>query len=114
MHGLDVFGMVISPSSSHPFRVPVVRYDVATVDKFLVTNGALSFLLDDFSIQQLPHLGWRTEFTIHPGVVWIIDAPNTKLKSAFLLACLLATAAEQGTVNRAVFIPTEFHGNAPV
>jgi len=34
----------------------VVRYDVATVDKFLVTDSALSFLLDDFSIQQLPHV----------------------------------------------------------
>jgi len=94
MHGLDVFRMVISPGSAHPFRVPVVRYDVATVGKFIVTNGALSFLLDDSSIQKLPHLGWRTEFTIPPGVVWIIDAPNTKLKSAFL-ARLLATAAEE-------------------
>jgi hypothetical protein len=46
-------------------------------------------------------------------VVRIFDALNTKLKSAFLPR-LLATAAEQRSVDRAVFIPTEFHGNAPV
>ena len=56
MHGLDIFRMVISPSSSHSFRVSVVRYDVAAVGKFLVADGALPFLLDDLSVQQLPHL----------------------------------------------------------
>jgi hypothetical protein len=50
MHGLDVFRMVIAPSSSHSFRVPVVGYDVATVGKFLVTEGALPVLLDDLSV----------------------------------------------------------------
>jgi len=79
---------------SVPYADVGIRHNVATVGKFIVTNGALSFLLDDSSIQKLPHLGWRTEFTIPPGVVWIIDAPNTKLKSAFL-ARLLATAAEE-------------------
>jgi hypothetical protein len=56
MHGLDVFRMVISPGSSHAFRVSVVRYNVAAVGKFVVANGALSGLLEDLSIQQLPHL----------------------------------------------------------
>ena len=93
MHGLDVFRMVIAPSSSHSFRVSVVRYDVATVGKFMVANGALSCLLHDFSVQQLPHLCRRAEFAISPRVVRIFDALNTKLKSAFFPR-LLATAAE--------------------
>jgi hypothetical protein len=113
MHGLDVFRMVISPASSHTFRVSMVRYDVAAVGKFIVANGALSSLLHDFSVQQLSHLGWRPQFAISPGMVWIFDALNTKLKSAFFPS-LLATAAEQRTMDWAVFIPTEFHGNAPV
>jgi hypothetical protein len=50
-------------------------------------------LLDDFSVQQLPHLCWRTEFPISPWVVWIFDSLNAKLKSAFFPR-LLATAAE--------------------
>ncbi len=94
MHGLDVFRMVISPGSPHSFRVSVVRYDVAAVGKFLVANGAFPGLLDDLSVQQLPHLGRRTKFAISPGVVRIFDALNTKLKSAFFPR-LLATAAEE-------------------
>jgi len=46
-------------------------------------------------------------------VVGIFDALNTKLKRA-VFPRLLATAAEQRTMDWAVFIPTEFHGNAPV
>ncbi len=113
MHGLDVFRMVISPGSSHSFGVSVIRYDVATVGKFLVTDRAPPFLHDDFSIQQLPHFGWRPKFPVSPRVVRIFDALNTKLKSAFLPR-LLATAAEERSMDRTVFIPTEFHMNAPV
>ena len=94
MHGLDVFRMVISPGSSHTFRVSMVRNDFAAVVKFMVANGTFPSLLDDLSVQQLPHLGWRTEFAISPGVMRIFDALNTKLKSAFFPS-LLATAAEE-------------------
>ena len=44
MYGLDIFRVVISPSSTHTSRVPVVRYDVVTVGKFFVTEGALPLL----------------------------------------------------------------------
>ena len=49
MHGFDVFWMVISPGSSHSFRVSVVWDDIAAVGKFMVANGTLPVLLDDFS-----------------------------------------------------------------
>jgi hypothetical protein len=113
MRGLDVFRMVISPASSDTFRVSMVRNDFAAVAKFVVANGAFPSLLDDLSVQQFPHLSWRTEFTIPPRVVRIFDSLNTKLKSAFFPR-LLATAAEERSVNWTVFIPTEFHGYAPV
>jgi len=45
-------------------------------------------------------------------MVWIFDALNTKLKSAFFPG-LLAPAAEQRAVDRTIFVPTEFHGNTP-
>ena len=38
------------------FLLSVVRYDVAAVGKFIVANSALPILLDDLSVQQLPHL----------------------------------------------------------
>jgi hypothetical protein len=46
-------------------------------------------------------------------MVRVFDALNTELKSAFFPR-LIATAAEQRTMDRAIFIPTEFHGYAPV
>jgi hypothetical protein len=46
-------------------------------------------------------------------MVRIIDAQNTKLKPAFFPR-LLATAAEARSMDRTIFIPTEFHLNAPV
>ena len=98
---------------SVPYAEIGIRHNVATVDKFLVTDGALSFLLDDFSIQQFPHLGRRTDLAIPPRVMRIFNALNTKLKPA-LFPRQLATTAEQRAVDRTVFIPTELHGNAPV
>jgi hypothetical protein len=94
MHGLDIVRMVVSAGASHSFRLPVVRDDVAIVGKFPVADGALPFLLGDFSIQQFAHLGWRTKFTISPRVVLVVDALNTKLKPAFFPS-LLATTAEE-------------------
>ena len=54
-----------------------------------------------------------TELPISPGMMRIFDTLNTKPQSAFL-PNLLATAAGERSVDRTVFIPTEFHGNAPV
>jgi hypothetical protein len=113
MHGLDVFRMVISAGPAHSLRVSVVRHNFAAVGKFMVANGTLPVLLDDLPVQQLPHLCRWPEFAESPGVVRIFDAPNTQLKSV-LFSRLLATAAEQRAVDRTIFIPTEFHGNAPV
>jgi len=92
-----------------PYADIGIRHDVATVGKFMVANSALPLLLGDLSVEQLPHLGWRPEFAKSPRMVRVFDALNAKLKSA-AFPRLLATAAEQRTVNRAVFIPTEFHG----
>jgi hypothetical protein len=72
----------------------VVRHNFDAVVKFMVSNGAFSCLLHDFSVQQLPHLCRRAEFAISPRVMRIFDALNTKLKSAFSPR-LLATAAEE-------------------
>jgi hypothetical protein len=110
MNGLDILGVVISPSPSHAFGLDMVGHNLAVIDKRLVTDCASSALVSDLPIQQLPHLCRRSEFPISPLVVWVFDVLNTKLKSAFFSG-LLAPAAEQRSVERAVFIPTESHGN---
>ena len=75
---LNVFRMVVSPRASHSFRVPVVRYDVAAVGKFLVTDCAFSVLLHDFAIKQLPHLSRRPQFPVSSGMMRIFDALNAE------------------------------------
>jgi hypothetical protein len=54
---LNVVWMVISPRSAHPFWIPMVGHDVATVGELFMADRALSVLLDDFPVQQLAHLG---------------------------------------------------------
>jgi len=68
MHCLDVIGMVIPPSPSHPFGLDMVGHDLAVIRKGYAADCAFPVLLDDFSIQQLPHLGCRPEFAISPRV----------------------------------------------
>ena len=53
---LNIVGMVVSPSPSHPFGIDVVWHDVAVVREFLVADGAFPALLDNLAIQQFSHL----------------------------------------------------------
>jgi hypothetical protein len=78
----------------------------------LVADCTFAVLFGDLSVQQLPHFGWRSKFSISPGVMCIFDALDTKAHAAFLLS-VLTTATEQRVVNRAVFILSEFHGISP-
>jgi hypothetical protein len=55
MHSLDVFGMVVSPTSSHARRARVVRYDVVVIVELFLADGAFSVLRDNFAVEQFPH-----------------------------------------------------------
>lgn len=57
MRCLDIVWMVVSPRSSHPLRILVVRNDVIVVGELFVTDGARASLLSDLPVQQLAHLG---------------------------------------------------------
>ena len=113
MHGLDIVRMVVSAGASHAFGLDVVGHDLGKLREGFAADCTFPVLLNDLPVQQLPHLGGRPEFPISPRMVWIFDALNAQLKSA-LFAGLLTTAAEQRSVDRAIFIPTEFHEYAPV
>src|SRR5664280_2937705 len=94
MDSLDVLWMIVSPSPSHPFGLDVVGHNLVVIREGHAADCTRAVLLDNLSVQQLPHLGWRPKFPVSPRVVRIFDALNTKLKSAFLPR-LLATAAEE-------------------
>ena len=113
MRRLDIVRMVISSCPSHAFGPFVVWHDVVVVGELFVADCTFPILLDDFLVQQLPHLCGRPALSISPRVVRILDTLDTKPQSAFL-PNLLATAAEERSVDRTGFIPTEFHGSAPV
>ena len=49
--------MIISPRSSHPFRVPVVWHDIVVICEVFVADGADPALLDNLSVQKFPHFG---------------------------------------------------------
>ena len=110
---LDIVQMVISSCPSHAFGPFVVWHDVVVIGENFVADCTFSILLYDFSVQELPHFCGRPELSISPGVVRIFDTLNTKPQSVFL-PNLLATAAGERSVDRTIFIPTEFHRNAPV
>ena len=56
MDRLDVVRVVVSPGSSHPFGLDVVGHNLVVIREGCVADCAFPVLLDDFSVQQLPHL----------------------------------------------------------
>ncbi len=86
----------------------VVGHNVVVIRKFLVTDGALPVLLDNFAVQQLPHFCRRAEFAKSSGVVRIVNALNTKAPGRFYSALFMATA-EARAVDRTVLVSAEFH-----
>jgi hypothetical protein len=57
MRCLDIVRVIITPRSSHPFRIFVVRDHVVVIREVFVADGAYPALLDNLSVQKFPHLG---------------------------------------------------------
>jgi hypothetical protein len=95
-----------------PYADIGIRYNVVAVGEFLVANGTLPTLLNNFAIQQFPHFRWRPEFAISSWVMRILDSLNTQSYSTFLPS-LLPTAAEEGPMDRTILVATEPHGIPP-
>src|SRR5271154_7141857 len=105
---LDIIWMVVPPRSSHSFRVLVVRDDVVIVREVFVADGAYPALLDNLSVQKLPHFGAGPEFPISPRMMRIINASNPRLQSA-RIGRLFTAAAGNRFVDWAVLIATKPH-----
>ena len=60
MRCLDVVRVIISPSSAHSFRIPVVWNHIVIVCELFVTDGAFPVLLDDLPVEKFPHFGRRS------------------------------------------------------
>jgi hypothetical protein len=113
VHSLDIVGMIVSPRPSHASWIDVVGHDVAVIRERHLTNRTLPVLFDNFAVEQLPHLCFRTEFAISPGVMRVLDPLDPKTSHAASLLDRLATATIQGSVDGAEFLATEFHELSP-
>jgi len=56
-----------------PYADIGIGHDVAIVRERHLTDGALPVLFDNLAVEQLPHLSFRAEFAISPGVVRVFD-----------------------------------------
>ena len=80
MHGLDVVRVIVPPRSSHSSRMDVIGHDVVVVGEGFVADGALSVLLDDLPVEQLPHLRVGTELAVPSRMMGIVDPLHAQLR----------------------------------
>ena len=101
--------MIISPRSSHAFGMDVIGHDVVIVREGIQADAALSVLLDDLPIEQLPHLRVGTELAVSPRVMWIVDPLHAKLLQPSRFRNGFPATAGKGTMDWAILIAAEFH-----
>jgi hypothetical protein len=110
---LDIVGMIVSPRPSHSSRINVIGHDVAVIRERHLTNRTLPVLFHNFAVEQLPHLCFRAQFAISPGVMRVFDPLHSRMSDAASLLDRLATTAIQGSVDGTKFLATEFHELSP-
>ena len=102
--------MIISPRSTHSFRVLVVRYDIVVIGKLFVADRADPTLLEDLAVHQFPHFGWRPEFPVSARMMRIVDSLNSEPYKP-RLGNVFPPAARTGMMDRAILIAAEPHGD---
>ena len=78
MRCLDIVRMVISSRPSHAFGPFAIWHDVVVIRELFAADCTFPILLDDFPVQEHPHLCWRPELSISPRVVRILDALDSQ------------------------------------
>jgi hypothetical protein len=111
----DIVRVVVSPRSSHSFRILVVRNGIVVVGELFVADGANTALLSDLAVQQLSHLGRRSKFPVSTRVVRILDPLYARPEESGLVffSYCFSTAAEQRSVYWTIFIATQPHNTTP-
>lgn len=108
MYGSNVFRMIVPPGSTHSFRISVVWCDIVVVGELFVADRAYPALLQDLAVEQLPHLGRGSQFSISPRMVWIIDSLNSQSHHLWFRK-KFSTTARTRSVDGTQFVISEFH-----
>jgi hypothetical protein len=91
----------------------VIGYNIAVTRERHLTDRALPALFDNFAVEQLPHLCFRAEFAVSPGVMRVFNPLDAEVSDAASLLERLAATAIEGSVDGAEFLATEFHELSP-
>jgi hypothetical protein len=91
----------------------MIGHDVAIVGERYLANGALSILLNDFSIEQLPHFRFGAKLAVSSRMVRVFDTLHSEPSDSPSLRNRLAATARERSMNGTVLIATEFHGFPP-
>lgn len=78
MRGLDIVWMIVPTGTPHPFGFSMFRHDLRVVIEWFMADGTLAVLLGDFLVQQNPHGGAATTFSIASWMVGICYSPNSR------------------------------------
>jgi transcriptional regulator with XRE-family HTH domain len=108
----NIVRVVISPSTTHPFRFVVIGDDIVVIGELFVADCALLVLLDDLAIQQFSHFGGWAQFAIASRVMWILNPLYSEMyKSRFGIE--LSSATRPRVMNRTNFVRSQSHGFSP-
>jgi hypothetical protein len=91
----------------------MIGHDVAIVGERYLANGALSVLLNDFSIEQFPHFRFGAKLAVFSRMVRVFDTLHSEPSDSPSLQNRLAAAARERSMNGTVLIATELHGFPP-
>jgi hypothetical protein len=102
--------MVVSPGSSHPSWVDVVRHDVVVVGELYMAECALPVLFDNLAVEQPPHLRVGAEFPVSPRMMGVFNPLHPNLIDP--RDWLPATAAQRA-MDGTILIAAKFHRFSP-
>lgn len=93
----------------------MVGDDVVIIRELFMADSALSILLDDLPVQELPHFAGRSKFPVSPRMMRVLDPLHAQSYCSGLvfLSYRLSATAKQGSVYRTIFIATQPHDATP-
>ena len=113
MRRLNIIRVVIAPGRAHTLGLDVVGDNVLAVDKWQVTDSAVSLLRRDFLGEHFPQFCRRAKFPVSSGMIRVVDSLDAHCQVSGL-GCFLPTATDSGVVDGTILVSVKFHGSALV
>jgi hypothetical protein len=109
---LDIVGMIVAPRTSHAFGIFVIGNDIVVVREFEMADCAYAALLPNLPVQQLPHLGGRSQFPVSARMARVFDPLDSQSDLPWL-GKRFPSATGNRSVNWAKLIGAQSHDFSP-